>query len=217
MPDMPWAAIETRELRIHRPNGAPLLNVGDWTVRTGERWVVEGPSGAGKSTLLRAVAGLWPDGAGEVALSDAGSIMFVPQRLYLPLGTLKAAICFPDAPEDHDDSEIFALLDRVRLGEHADYLHAVRVWQEELSPGEQQRIAMARILLHRPTLLVLDEATSALDPDNARRFHEQMLADLPGVTLVSVIHDERLRHYHTHALTIADGNATAAPLAEATA
>lgn len=205
-------ALSTTGLGLHRTHGASLLEVGEWTVRDGERWIVEGPSGAGKSTLLRAVAGLWPDGTGAVAMTMAGTVMFVPQRLYLPMGSLKAAICFPDPPERHADDAIAALLVRVRLGEHIDNLPMVRVWQEELSPGEQQRIALARILLHRPTLLVLDEATSALDPDNARYFHDQLLGDLPGVTLVSVVHDDRLRPYHTHRLMIADGHATASPI-----
>lgn len=199
-------AIATTGLRLYRPHGAPLLSVADWRVGTGERWVVQGPSGAGKSTLLRALAGLWPDGAGQVSITDHGTVMFVPQRLYLPMGTLKAAICFPDAADAHDDAAILAVLDRVRLSEHGGHLHAVRIWQEELSPGEQQRIALARILLHRPTLLVLDEATSALDADNARYFHDQMLGDLPDVTLISVVHDDRLRRFHTHGLTIADGH-----------
>ncbi len=198
-------AIATTALRLFRPHGAPLLSVADWRVRAGERWVVQGPSGAGKSTLLRAIAGLWPDGAGQVSITDHGTVMFVPQRLYLPMGTLKAAICFPDAPDAYDDGVILALLDRVRLSAHGEHLHAVRIWQEELSPGEQQRIALARILLHRPTLLVLDEATSALDADNACYFHDQMLGDLPELTLVSVVHDDRLRRFHTHALTIAEG------------
>ncbi|WP_415411034.1 ATP-binding cassette domain-containing protein, partial [Staphylococcus agnetis] len=94
-PDLAEAAITTHALRLARPYGQQLLEVGDWTVRRGERWVVQGPSGAGKSTLLRAIAGLWPDGAGTVTLSGTGTVMFVPQRLYLPLGSLKAAICFP--------------------------------------------------------------------------------------------------------------------------
>ncbi|MEH3099847.1 ABC transporter ATP-binding protein/permease [Sphingomonas adhaesiva] len=203
-------ALSAAGLRLHRPHGASLLDVGDWTVREGERWLVEGPSGAGKSTLLRAMAGLWPDGAGAVAMTGEGVVMFVPQRLYLPLGTLKAAICFPDAPEAHDDAAIAALLARVRLSDHADQLHALRIWQDELSPGEQQRIALARILLHRPTLLVLDEATSALDGDNARFFHRELLAALPGVTLVSVVHDDRLRGFYTHKLTIEGAIATGA-------
>jgi len=212
----PSTAIATQGLRIARPSGAAMLDIGDWTVRRGERWVVQGPSGAGKSTLLRAIAGLWPDGAGSVTLHGEGTVMFVPQRLYLPLGNLKAAICFPDAAEAHDDATIAALLTRVRLAAHVEHMHAVRMWQEELSPGEQQRVAMARILLHRPDLLVLDEATSALDADNARFFHEELLAALPDITLVSVVHDNRLRRYHSHALTIADGQAACSTIPEET-
>ncbi len=207
-------ALATHGLALALPNGAPLLAVEDWTVRSGERWVVQGASGMGKSTLLRALAGLWPDGRGRISVNDAGIAMFVPQRLYLPAGTLKAAICFPDAPEAHDDAEIIALLAQVRLSAHGDHLHLVRMWQEELSPGEQQRIALARILLHRPTLLVLDEATSALDADNAANFYQQLLASLPAVTLVSVVHDDRLRPYHTHQLMIVDAVARPAALTE---
>lgn len=205
-------ALATSDLLLRRPHGERLVLVGDWQVRTGERWVIRGPSGAGKSTLLRALGGMWPEGQGQVALADRSTAMFVPQRLYLPLGTLKAAICFPDRPEDHDDATIAALLDAVHLGHLADDLHALRLWAEELSPGEQQRIALARILLQRPSLLILDEATSALDPANTQHFHDLIAARLPGVTLVSVVHDERLHRYHSHALVIADGHAIARPL-----
>jgi putative ATP-binding cassette transporter len=207
-------ALATAGLVIALPDGEPLLTVDDWTVRPGERWVIQGASGTGKSTLLRAIAGLWPDGRGRVAIRDDSLVMFVPQRLYLPIGTLKAAICFPDAPEAHDDATIIDLLGRVRLASHCDGLHLSRMWQEDLSPGEQQRIALARILLHRPTLLVLDEATSALDADNASHFYQQLLAELPAVTLVSVVHDDRLRLYHTHQLMIADAVARPAPIDE---
>lgn len=205
-------AISASGLKLHRPNGAPLLSVPEWTIREGERWVIEGPSGAGKTTLLRAIAGLWPDGAGRVAMTRRGSAMLVPQRLYLPLGTLKNAICFPDRVEQHDDAIIAALLDKVRLGAHIDAMHQLRMWQDELSPGEQQRVALARILLQRPTLLVVDEATSALDADNAAHFYQAVIGELPAATIVSVVHDEKLASYHTHRLSLHHGHATCATI-----
>lgn len=205
-------ALRTIALRIDRPAGGTLLDVGDWRVAKGERWVIQGPSGTGKSTLLRAIAGLWPEGAGRIVMGQHRLLMFVPQRLYLPHASLKEAICFPDDGSAHDDATVLAILDAVRLHDHAADLHDVRHWQELLSPGEQQRVAMARILLHRPDMLVVDEATSALDGDNAHHFYQAILAELPGLTLISVIHDDRLVPYHTHRLTLADGKATAARL-----
>lgn len=201
-------SIDVENLELRRPNGEPLLALDEWKVRDGERWVIEGSSGAGKTTLLRAIAGLWPDGAGSVAMTRHGVAMLVPQRLYLPLGSLKNAICFPDRAEDHDDETIAALLEKVRLGAHVDDMHQVRMWQDELSPGEQQRVALARILLQRPTLLVLDEATSALDADNAAHFYEAVRAAMPDATIVSVVHNEKLAAYHTHRLQLHDGHAT---------
>lgn len=203
-------SIHVKNLELRRPNGEPLLALGEWAVRDGERWVIEGPSGAGKTTLLRAIAGLWPDGAGSVAMTGHGVAMLVPQRLYLPLGSLKNAICFPDRAEDHDDEVIAALLKKVRLSAHVDDIHQVRMWQDELSPGEQQRVALARILLQRPTLLVLDEATSALDADNAAHFYEAVRAAMPDTTIVSVVHNEKLAAYHTHRLLLQDRQATTA-------
>lgn len=131
----------------------------------------------------------------------------MPQRLYLPLGTLKSAICFPDRAEDHDDAVIAALLERVRLDAHVGAMHELRMWQDELSPGEQQRVALARILLQRPGLLVLDEATSALDADNAAHFYQSVLDAMPGATIVSVVHNDKLASYHTHRLTLHHGHA----------
>ncbi len=201
--------IATSALVLRRPQGERLCGIGDWTVRRGERWAVTGASGAGKSTLVRAIAGLWPDGTGSITVAEDIAAMFVPQRLYLPLGTLKAAVCFPDPPERHDDAAIVALMDAARLAHLAGDIHALRMWQDELSPGEQQRLALARILLHRPDMLVLDEATSALDADNARHVYDMVLRHLPGVTLVSVIHDPALLACHTDMLAIGDGPAVA--------
>ncbi|MBB3859685.1 putative ATP-binding cassette transporter [Novosphingobium hassiacum] len=201
-------AIHVQNLELRRPNGESLIALADWVVRNGERWVIEGPSGSGKTTLLRAIAGLWPDGAGQVAMTRHGTAMLVPQRLYLPLGSLKNAICFPDRAEDHDDATVAALLEKVRLATHIDDMHQLRMWQDELSPGEQQRVALARILLQRPTLLVLDEATSALDADNAAYFYEAVRAAMPDATIVSVVHNEKLAAYHTHRLLVHDRQAT---------
>lgn len=208
----PGIVLATEALALHRPHGEPMVTVGDWSVRAGERWALRGASGTGKSTLVRALAGLWPDGHGRITLANDSRAMFVPQRLYLPLGTLKAAVCFPDRPEAHDDGAIQALLRRVRLETLADEIHALRLWQEELSPGEQQRIALARVLLHRPDVVVLDEATSALDADNARYFYSSVAGELPQATIISVIHDETLLAHHTHILTFADGQAHAATI-----
>lgn len=205
-------AVLATGLTLRRPNGAPLLAVDDWTIREGERWVIEGPSGTGKTTLLRAIAGLWPDGTGQVAMTRQGSAMLVPQRLYLPLGTLKDAVCFPDRSEDHDDADVAALLTAVRLEAHVEAMHELRTWQDELSPGEQQRVALARILLQRPTLLIVDEATSALDADNAANFYRAILSAMPGLTIVSVVHDDKLTTYHTHRLTLHHGHAAASPI-----
>ena len=199
--------IAARDLTLELPNGQHLLTVGDWTIEPGERWTIQGPSGTGKSTLLRALAGIWPDGGGEVASPGDKRIMFVPQRAYFPIGTLKDAVCFPGNANATDDAAIVALLDLCRLSHLSDILHEIKPWADVLSPGEQQRLAMARILLHRPDYLFLDEATSALDVDNAAHLYASIIERLPGLTLVSVVHAEALHRFHTHNFCIVDRRA----------
>lgn len=199
--------IQTRNLALDLPNGEHLLTVGDWTIEPGERWTIQGASGTGKSTLLRALAGIWPDGEGEVALPSDQRIMFVPQRAYFPIGTLKDAICFPGNANATDDADVIGLLELCRLPHLGDILHEIKPWVDVLSPGEQQRLAMARVLLHRPDYLFLDEATSALDADNAGHLYASIIERLPRLTLVSVVHAEALHRFHTHNFCIVDRRA----------
>lgn len=204
-------AIGADGLDLQLPDGRTLLSVPHWRAGAGQRWMIAGASGSGKSTLLRALAGLWPDGRGGVLMPAEGLVMFVPQRLYLPIGQLKDAIAFPTPAAEIADARMIELLGMCRLGHLVDMLHVADVWQDRLSPGEQQRLALARILLHRPDFLLLDEATSALDEENAEHFHRRLIEALPDATIVSITHSSALARYYDHVLRIADGVATPTP------
>ena len=198
----PEPAIEAHGLALQKPDGQPLATIPVVHMRKGERWLVRGASGAGKSTLLRAVAGIWPYGEGDIRQPDGGRMMFLPQRSYIPQGTLKAALCYPGQPGDFDDGRVRQALREVRLPALAERLHDSDRWQQKLSGGEQQRLAICRALLHRPDYLFLDEATSALDPDTERALYQALVHALPESTLVSVAHRESLVAYHDHVLDL---------------
>lgn len=198
----PAPAIEVQGLSLRKPGGEPLASLTGLRLCRGERWLVRGTSGAGKSTLLRAMAGIWPYGEGDIGHPDGGRLMFLPQRSYIPQGTLKAALCYPGQPHDFDDRRVREALHEVRLPALADRLHDSDRWQQKLSGGEQQRLAICRALLHRPDYLFLDEATSALDPDTEQALYQALLHALPGSTLISVAHRESLASYHDHVLDL---------------
>ena len=204
-------AIRVEDLRIGRPDGTPLLRLADWRVEPGERWLIRGPSGIGKSTLLRALAGIWPETEGRLTVPPPEATLFMPQQPYLPTGTLRHAVTFPSR-EPIADAALRALLARVGLEALADDLDVAAEWDQRLSPGEQQRLAFLRPLLCAPRLVLLDEATSALDPENARAMHRLLLAALPGVTIVSIAHTDRLDDLHTHQLTFTAGGTEMRPL-----
>ena len=205
-------AIRVSNLALALPDGRPLAPVGDWTIAGGSRWVVRGRSGVGKSTLLRAIAGIWPEGAGEIALPRDARVMFLPQRPYLGNGSLRAILAFPEEEQHFTTEACRDALERAALGTFAGRLDEGAPWSETMSPGEQQRLGFARVLLHRPTHLFLDEATSALDPETARAAYA-LLGDLPGLTLVSIVHSDALDTFHDHILVIGEaGGARAAAL-----
>jgi putative ATP-binding cassette transporter len=208
---------EPRKILIHRaeaglavegvdldlPDGSPLLRGVEFALGPGAAVLISGPTGAGKSTLLRAIAGIWPFGQGEIRLTK-GRILFVPQRPYLPLGTLAAALLYPgEGHNSHSPSRLATVLTQVGLGALVNDLDAVQDWSQRLSPGEQQRFAFARIFLMQPDLLFLDEATSALDERSEAQLYTLLRDASWRPTIVSVGHRSTLRNFHEQILEIA--------------
>jgi putative ATP-binding cassette transporter len=193
-------ALTTDHLKLALPNGETLSEVRDIAIKPGSRWLVRGPSGAGKSTLMRALAGLWPFGEGSIDAPVDARMMFIPQQSYLPIGTLKAALTYPSAATEYSDEDCREALRACRLEDYVDRLGESAHWTRVLSPGEQQRLAGARVLLHKPDYLFLDEATSALDPDNENRLYKLFNDRLPKAAIVSVAHRESLASFHDETL-----------------
>ncbi|MCW5621722.1 MAG: ABC transporter ATP-binding protein/permease [Burkholderiales bacterium] len=201
---------EVRDLRLSLPDGRDLLHAGALSIAPGAQTLIEGSSGSGKTTLLRAIAGLWPFGSGAVH-KPAGRSLFLPQRAYFPLGSLKHAVTYPLAVEAVSDAEALAALSDAGLAHLAPLLHTVDAWERRLSGGEQQRLALARALLYKPDWLFLDEATSALDRSNQERFHEVLRTRLPATTVVAVAHHRTQTDIYDWVLEVGKGSAHLKP------
>jgi vitamin B12/bleomycin/antimicrobial peptide transport system ATP-binding/permease protein len=198
------SAISSPGLTLTTPEGDVISAVGGLSLAAGQRWLVRGASGSGKSTLFRGLAGLWPYGSGEVTLPlpDAGAIEFLPQRSYIPSGTLKAALCYPDDETRFDDEACERALADMRLGQFGHRLHEARRWALALSGGEAQRVALARTLLHEPAFLFLDEATSGLDEETERHVYRVLRRRLPLAAIISISHQPGLAEQHEHILDL---------------
>lgn len=184
-------------LLVKLPNGVPLVAVEHFSFRSGEPTLVTGPSGSGKSTFFRAVAGIWPFGSGAVEVPANAKLMMLPQRPYLPIGSLHDAVVYPGEAAQFDAGRVCDVLAAVGLPQLAARLNEDGHWNRMLSLGEQQRLGLARALLHRPDYLFLDEATASLDEPSEARLYRLLEEKLPQATIVSIGHRSTLGAFHT--------------------
>lgn len=196
-------ALQLWQMDIALPDGRQLAEKLSIAVPAGKRLLISGGSGAGKSTLLRAIAGIWPYGTGEISLPTGWRTMFLPQRPYLPLGSLRRAVYYPQPVPENTDDNLTGLLERFGLQNLAGQLDAVDDWSRILSLGEQQRLAFIRILLLRPDIVFLDESTSALDEPREAQAYEILHQLLPQMAVVSVGHRSSLLNCHDKQLVLA--------------
>lgn len=193
-------ALEDVSLRL--PDGSVLLSGARAEFSPAERVLLQGPSGSGKSTLFRAMAGIWPFGSGAVRVPEGVRTLFLPQRPYFPLGTLRNALAYPSVPDAFDDAALRAALDDVGLAHLAPRLDEEAPWGQQLSGGEQQRMAFARALLQKPDWLFLDEATSNLDPSSEQALYSLLPARLPRAAVISIAHRPEAAAHHGRVLSL---------------
>ncbi len=193
-------ALQGVSLRL--PSGEHIMSRLDLTLAPKQSVLLTGPSGSGKSTLFRAVAGIWPYGDGFVQVPEGARIMVLPQKPYLPIGTLRAAVAYPEAALAYGEAEIMTALRDVELDRFVERLDHEENWTQIMSGGEQQRLAVARALLAKPDWLLLDEATAAMDPALEHRIYSKIAALLPDTTVVSNGHRTTLSDLHNRRMTM---------------
>ena len=193
-------AVALEDLQLNLPQGKPLLVRATLELKPQEDVLVTGPSGAGKSTLFRALAGIWPYWKGRIRLPKGARLLFLPQKPYVPIGSVKHAVCYPDEPAMHSDKTVKEALRAVGLAQLAGDLGRSENWAQVLSGGEQQRLAFARALLYRPDWLFLDEATAALPDDAQQALYRLLKERLSNTTVVSIGHRANLAEFHARRL-----------------
>jgi putative ATP-binding cassette transporter len=201
------AAVALEDLDIALPDGRHIVETKRLAFEAGESALLAGPSGSGKSTLFRSISGIWPFGQGRVLVPDGDVVMVVPQKPYIPIGALRAAISYPAAPDAYKDDDIRQALTDAQIGFLADQLDREDNWSQRLSGGEQQRVAIARALLEKPDWLFLDEATSALDEKLEAELYRMLKQRLAGTTIVSIGHRSTLTAFHARRLDMTENGA----------
>ena len=201
----PDGSIQLHDIEVRNPAGRTLISGLDLRLDPGDSLVITGPSGCGRTTLLRSIARLWPYTTGTMLRPDGdGDAMFLSQVPYLPLGDLRAVLSYPDRECTIADEELIAALEEVSLGHLARRLNEPQDWSKVLSPGEQQRIAFARVLLHKPKVIFLDESTSAIDEGQEFAIYRLVRNRLPDSIIVSVTHRGTVEQHHEHHLRLFD-------------
>ncbi|HUI68969.1 MAG TPA: ABC transporter ATP-binding protein/permease [Spirochaetia bacterium] len=195
-------ALRLRDLNLRLPDGRELVHGLNLELAPGSRLVVMGASGTGKSTLLRTLAGIWPFGDGTIELPHGERVLFMPQRPYLPLGTLREALLYPFGDPATSDAQLAVTLERAGLPELFSARDESRMWAHVLSLGEQQRLAFGRIFLQQPSWVFMDEATSAIDEPGESALYRTLIELLPETTIVSVGHRSSLLAFHDSRLVL---------------
>ncbi len=194
--------ITTKQLSVSTPAETMLLKDINEEFVHGKNYLIKGRSGLGKSTFVRAIAGIWPYAMGEITFPQKKQVMYLPQKPYMPIGTLSEAILFPDKKQPELERQVEQILRDCNLDHLIPRLHEKAAWSEQFSPGEQQRISFARILLHRPDWVFLDESTSMLDLGNEKRMYRLLKEKLPHCSIVSVGHRPSLDEFHEKVIDI---------------
>jgi putative ATP-binding cassette transporter len=194
--------LSLNDLSVTLDDGTAVVDDTEVAIEPGERLLVAGESGSGKSTLVRAIAGLWPWGGGSVNFHPDRRLFMLPQKPYVPSGTLRRAVAYPGAAEDWTVKTIGEALDKVGLKHLIEKIEEDAPWDQTLSGGEKQRLAFARLFLHNPDIIVLDEATSALDEKSQDAMMELMFKELPKATVVSVAHRIELEAFHSRKIVL---------------
>jgi putative ATP-binding cassette transporter len=196
------AMMVLKDVSVSLGDGTAVVKETDVEIGPGERVLVAGESGSGKSTLVRAIAGLWPWGGGSVSFRAGSRLFMLPQRPYIPSGTLRRAVSYPQAADSWDAEKIGAALDKVGLGHLKDRIEDDAPWDQTLSGGEKQRLTFARLLLNDPDIIVMDEATAALDEKSQDRMMQTVIDELPDATVISVAHRAELEAFHSRKITL---------------
>lgn len=196
------AMLELKDLSVTLDDGTAVVGETEVVIERGERLLVAGESGTGKSTLVRAIAGLWPWGGGSVNFHPDRRLFMLPQRPYVPSGSLRRAVAYPGAEDDWTLDEIGEALHKVGLDHLKEKIAEEGPWDQTLSGGEKQRLAFARLLLHSPDIVVLDEATSALDEKSQDKMMKMVTDELPKATIVSVAHRVELEAFHSRKIVL---------------
>jgi putative ATP-binding cassette transporter len=180
------SALRLDDLSVEAPRGHVLLGDLDASAEPGARIAIAGAPGTGRTMLMRALAGIWPFGRGRIQEPPREQMQFLAQKPYLPFGTLRAAVCYPGAADAFADDRIAEALQSFGVGRLAARLDDEEPWDQQLSAHEQQRVALARVLLHEPSWILLDEATSDLDEAAEKQAYATLAERLPNATLIAV-------------------------------